>query len=362
MLLTADRIQHQTMQMMVSPVYLITGGAGFIGSHLAEALIQAGVRVRVLDDLSTDSLDNLEGVLSHPLFEFVQGTVMNPPLLHHVMSQVDVVFHMAALTSVSQSFIDPVKCFNVNVQGTLNVLRAALQNKVRRVVLSSTSAVYESWPEPVNELSRQHPTSPYAVSKAVAEEMCVTYGQHLPIETVCLRYFNVYGPRQSSSPESGVIAIFADRLNRCEPCTIYGSGQQVRDFVYVEDVARANMLAAVPHVPGNGMAFNIGTGVPTTINELYRLMAERFGMSRGMTAKLEYMSRREGDIECSLANVERAKNLLGWSPKTSLKDGPDGSVLSGLDKLLGMTPEGELNEAEHAERVVNWLDAGQQWD
>jgi UDP-glucose 4-epimerase len=238
---------------------LVTGGAGFIGSNLAERLIGDGVQVRVLDNLTTGFLENLKPFLGD--IDFKQGDVRDLDTLQEVMVGVEVVFHQAAVVSVPKSVEDPIETAMVNDLGTLHVLEAARRAGVRRVVFASSCAVYGDLPQlPKREDVETKPLSPYAASKLHGETHAVLYGDLYGLETVCLRYFNVYGPKQDpTSPYSGVISIFMDRAVRGELPTIFGDGEQYRDFVYVADVVQANLLAAYRDNIA-GAIINVGTG------------------------------------------------------------------------------------------------------
>lgn len=295
---------------------LVTGGAGFIGSHLTEALIEQGYPVRVLDNLSTGHRRNLAHLAGR--VEFVEGDVGDEKLLDQVAAGVEVIFHLAALVSVPASLKEPLRAETTNALGTLKLLAAAKAAGVRRLVLSSTSAVYGNEPTlPKTETMPPDPQSPYAISKLAAEQYCQLYHQLYGQETVILRYFNVYGPRQDpSSSYSGVISIFIDDLARGLRPVIYGDGEQTRDFVYVKDVVRANLLAAwCPSAAGQ--IFNVGTGQPVSINHLFETARRHFGLA----LKPCYKPARPGDIRHSYASANRAKGRLGWAARVSLEAG-----------------------------------------
>lgn len=304
-------------------VCLVTGGAGFIGSHLVESLLALGYSVRVLDDLTTGRLANLAAVIDK--IEFVRGDVQDESLVRQAIQGTNFVFHLAAMVSVPQSMVEPKQAELINAVGTLNVLIAARSAGVQRVVLSSTCAVYGDAPAlPKTEGMAPEPKSPYAVSKLAAEMYCRLFQEAYDLETVVLRYFNVFGPRQDpSSPYSGVVSIFVDRLSKGVAPTIFGDGEQTRDFVYVGDVVRANVLAAT--APGAaGQLVNIGTGRPVSINELFQ------ALSRVLDRPIEpvYGSAREGDIIHSYSDPARAGRILGWSAQVSLGEGLERLVAS----------------------------------
>ena len=295
---------------------LVTGGAGFIGSNLVERLLGASFQVQVLDNLSSGLLQNLEPFREY--IDFKQGDVRDLAILQEMMSGVEVVFHQAAVVSVPQSIEDPIEAAMVNDLGTLNILEAARHSGVRRVVFASSCAVYGDLPQlPKKEEMDTKPLSPYAASKLHGETYARLYKDLYGLETVCLRYFNVYGPRQDpSSPYSGVISIFMDKAARGKPPTIYGDGEQCRDFVYVADVVQANLLAA-QRENLSSVAINVGTGKSVTVNTLWKNIAELAGVK----GEPERADSRPGDIRQSVAEISRAQELLGFEPRYSLREG-----------------------------------------
>ena len=295
---------------------LVTGGAGFIGSNLVESLVGASVQVKVLDNLSSGVLQNLEQFREY--IDFKQGDVRDLGTLREIMSGVEVVFHQAALVSVPQSIEDPIEAAMVNDLGTLNVLESARHSGVRRVVFASSCAVYGDLPQlPKKEEMDTRPLSPYAASKLHGETYAKLYGDLYGLETVCLRYFNVYGPRQDpSSPYSGVISIFMDKAARGETPTIYGDGEQCRDFVYVADVVQANLLAA-QRQNISSVVINVGTGKSVTVNSLWKNIAELAGVH----GEPERANSRPGDIRQSVAEISQAHELLDFEPHYSLEEG-----------------------------------------
>jgi len=295
---------------------LVTGGAGFIGSNLVERLVDASVQVKVLDNLSSGFLQNLEPFRGY--IDFKEGDVRDIATLQEIMSDVEVVFHQAALVSVPQSIEDPIETAMVNDLGTLNVLEAARHSGVRRVVFASSCAVYGDLPQlPKKEEMDTKPLSPYAASKLHGETYARLYGDLYGLETVCLRYFNVYGPRQDpSSPYSGVISIFMDKAARGEPPTIYGDGEQYRDFVYVVDVVQANLLAA-QRENVSGVVINLGTGKSVSVNSLWKHISELAGVQD----EPKRANSRPGDIRQSVAEISRAQELLDFEPRYSLEEG-----------------------------------------
>jgi UDP-glucose 4-epimerase len=298
--------------------YLVTGGAGFIGSHLVEALLKEPdtTRVRVFDNLSTGRLDNLAGVEAN--IEFIEGDLNQQEALAEATQEIDIVYHLAAQVSVPLSVEDPLTTNEINTVGALNLLEAARANRVKRLVFSSTCALYGDEPTlPKQETMPLFPLSPYAVSKLAAEGYCLNYMAHYGLETVILRYFNVYGPRQQpSSAYAGVISRFIDRLLAEKPVTIYGDGEQARDFVYVTDVARANLLAGQSR-SAIGHILNIGAGLPTTINALYQTVSGLLEVN----LPPQYGPPRAGDVRLSYADTRLAQHHLGWQADVSLANG-----------------------------------------
>jgi nucleoside-diphosphate-sugar epimerase len=295
---------------------LVTGGAGFIGSHLVDALIEQGAQVTVIDNLTTGKKENLQHAGS--AVDFHEGDIRDRAILQKVLTGVDVVFHQAAVVSVPLSVAQPLDSAAVNEIGTLEVLEAARQAGCRRVVLASSSAVYGDDPElPKREHMPFRPLSPYAIQKMTGEYYAGLYDQLYGLETACLRYFNVFGPRQDpSSPYSGVISIFLDRAADGRAPVVYGDGEQTRDFVYVQDVVSANLRAATED-GATGKAFNIGTGNTITINRLWQRVAELAGIALAP----DYQAARDGDILHSVAAIDAARRDLGFVPETRFEDG-----------------------------------------
>ena len=305
------------------PLFLITGGAGFIGSHLAAALVARGDHVRVLDDLSSGSLANLEPLgLGEPEsgapVEFYRGDVIDADLASRACRGVHGVFHEAAQVSVPASIDDPRRSYEVNVLGTLTVLEAARTAGVERLVFAASSAAYGDSEElPKVETMAPRPRSPYASGKLASEALLEVWGHAHGLRTVSLRYFNVFGPRQADdSPYSGVIAIFARRLLAGEPVTIHGDGQQTRDFVFVDDVVRANLAAMAGDVEP-GEVLNVGTGRAIRLEELYRHLAELAGCDEPP----RFGPGRAGDVRHSRADIGRIRARLGWQPEVAWEDG-----------------------------------------
>jgi len=295
---------------------LVTGGAGFIGSNLVDALLKEGAGVKVLDNLSTGRLENLEHVERQ--IEFKQGDIRDLETVKSICHGCDIVFHQAAVVSVPQTVGDPLMSAAVNDMGTLNVLEAARVAGVKRVVLASSCAVYGDDPElPKQEHMLVRPQSPYAVQKYTSEMNAGLYYELYGFETVCLRYFNVFGPRQDpTSPYSGVISIFMACAAQGRQPVIYGDGGQYRDFVFVNDVVNANLLAATADKAKGGV-FNIGTGQFVTINALWKKISAMVGID----LRPLYADPRAGDILESVADIDRARTALGYEVGYAFDDG-----------------------------------------
>ena len=290
---------------------LVTGGAGFIGSHLVDFLAKDR-SVTVLDDSSTGRAENLKGSKA----KLLRGSITDSASLEEAAKGAETIFHLAAQVSVPQSFKEPQKTMEVNVQGTLNILEAARKNDAR-VVFSSSCAVYGNASPPISEEALPQPLSPYAESKLLAEKHLQSYAQKYGLEAVALRYFNVYGPRQRpDSSYAAAVPAIAHLLIRGKAPTIYGDGEQTRDFVFVEDVARANLLAARTK-KAEGVTFNIGSGKPTSINQLVELLRK----STGGSAEPVHQPPRSEEIRHAYADISRAGSGLGWKPQVNLEKG-----------------------------------------
>ena len=294
---------------------LVTGGAGFIGSHIVDRLLADGYRVRVLDNFSTGKRENLP---ESDDLEIITGDVGSFDDVHKSMHDVELVFHEAAIASVPKTINDPLGSHQTNYVSTLNVLEAARQQGARRVVFASSAAVYGDLPElPKREDMPLKPLSPYAVDKLASEYACQMYTHLHGLETVCLRYFNIYGPRQDpGSPYSGVISIFADRLKKGEQVVIYGDGEQTRDFVFVSDVVEANIKAATLEKAA-GRVINIATGRVVTLNELLKSMCRILNR----TFDPDYGNARAGDIRHSSALTGFSKEALDWESAVGINEG-----------------------------------------
>jgi UDP-glucose 4-epimerase len=296
---------------------LVTGGAGFIGSHLVERLLRDGHEVRVVDDFSTGKRANLAPMASKAL-EVVEGDIRNGWELRTLAAGCEVIFHEAAIVSVPYSVEHPQETHDVNLQGTLNVLEAARHAKTRRLVFASSAAVYGDAPGlPKHEGMLPTPISPYGLEKLTGEHYLSIFARLYGVETVSLRYFNVFGPRQDpSSAYSGVISIFADRARRGDPVTIFGDGSAYRDFVFVDDVVEANLLAA--RTPGaSGRSFNVARGEKTTLTDLTGMI----GRAVGRPLEVVHAAPRAGDIAESVADIGRARSELGFAPRVEVEDG-----------------------------------------
>jgi len=296
----------------------VTGGAGFIGSHIVDRLLSDGLEVTVIDNLSTGRLENVAHHQGKKGFHFIKGDIRNLEDVRKTVGDADAVFHLAAIVNVPLSIKDPLLANDVNVRGTLNLLEASLKENIQRFVYVSSCAVYgEARYLPINEEHRIMPLSPYGISKFTAEHYCRIFHKIHGLKAVCLRFFNVYGPRQSEGPYSGVITQFMNRLKQRKPPIIYGDGEQTRDFVYVKDVVEATILALGCQHCG-GEVINIGAGKPTTINELSRVLMKMF---REPCVKPEYAPLRAGDIRDSHADIGKAERVLRYKPRIRLEEG-----------------------------------------
>ena len=290
-------------------MYLVTGGAGFIGSHITAALATRGGSVRVLDNLSSGKYQNLDECREKVQFFYAD---IRENKLARCFDGVKVVFHQAAIASVERSVTDPVTVEDNNVTGTVNILKHAADAGVKRVIIAGSAAVYgANKTMPLTEDLPPEPLSPYAVTKYVCEHYARNWHSLFGLETVVLRYFNVFGPRQDPrSDYSGVISRFVDRISRGAPPLIFGDGEQTRDFVYVDNVVSANLLAAQSQRVGAGEVINVGSGDSISVNELVRVLNRAMGTG----FKPAYRPERQGDVRRSQASLDRARSLLGYEP------------------------------------------------
>jgi len=313
--------------------YLVTGGAGFIGSNMVDELVRRGHGVVVLDDLSTGKEENLAEARNK--ITFVKGSITDIEAVQKAIQQADYVIHLAARTSVPRSVKDPLETNRINVEGTLNVLVAARDNKVKRVVFAASSAAYGETPTlPKTEAMPPQPISPYGVSKYVGELYAQTFGRCYGLENVSVRYFNIFGPRQDpDSPYSGVLSRFATAFLEQEQPVVYGDGEQTRDFTYVDNAVQANLLAC--EAPGaSGGVFNVGTGGRVSLNQTLEYLRR----ISGTKLEAKYEPPREGDIRDSQADIALAHEVLGYEPTVGFEEG--------LEKTF------EWYRAQHTKKVA----------
>jgi len=299
-------------------LYLITGIGGFIGSSLARALLAAGEQVRGVDNFSTGKRENLTEIRDR--IDFREADILDLDAMHKACAGVDFIFHEAAIPSVPKSVLDPLGSNRANIDGTVHVLVAARDEKVKRVVYAASSSAYGDTPTlPKHEGMKPDPISPYAVAKLASEQYMISFYRCYGLETVCLRYFNVFGPRQDpSSPYSGVLAKFITQMLSGEQPTAFGDGEQSRDFTYIDNVVVANLLACkAPAEKAAGQVFNVATGRRVTLNETFQLL-------QGLTAyagSLNYGPERGGDIKHSLADIAKAEAALNYEPVIDFEEG-----------------------------------------
>ena len=305
---------------MKNKCIIITGGAGFIGSNLVRALEKYNT-VKVIDNLSTGYLKNIKDLINNTKIEFIKGNITNLNFLQKTFKDVDYVFHLAAIPSVPRSIINPIKSNHANINGTLNVLIAAKDNNVKKVIYSSSSSVYGDTPTlPKKEDMKPCPLSPYAVGKLTSEYYCQVFTEVYYLPTICLRYFNVYGPHQDKKSEyAAVIPKFITSVLNNNSPVIFGDGKQTRDFTFVKDAVNANILAAKSKETG---VFNIAYGKRISINKLAKSIMNIIGKQ----IKPKYTTPRSGDIRHSLADISKAKRKLEYIPKIEIKEGLEETI------------------------------------
>jgi len=304
-------------------LYLITGIGGFIGSSLAHTLLARGEQVRGVDNFSTGKRENIADILDR--IDFQEADILNLDAMHKACAGVDFVLHQAAIPSVPKSVLDPLGSNRANVDGTVNLLVAARDAKVKRVVYAASSSAYGDTPTlPKHEAMKPDPISPYAVAKLASEQYMVSFYRCYQLETVCLRYFNIFGPRQDpSSPYSGVLAKFITLMLRGEQPTIHGDGEQSRDFTYIDNAVEANLLACkAPAAKSAGQVFNVATGRRVTLNETFKLLQPL----TNFTGQPKHGPERSGDIKHSLADISKAEAGLGYKPTVDFEEGLRGTV------------------------------------
>jgi len=297
---------------------LVTGGAGFIGSHVVDRLAEMGVEVLVVDNLFTGKVENLQKALEHGNVRFFEGDIRDGGIVERVVGEVEAVVHLAAIASVPFSVENPVLTNDVNVGGTLNLLDACVRKDVQRFVFVSSCAVYgEPSYLPVDEEHPVKPLSPYAASKVSAEVYCEVFGRVYGLGVVVLRLFNVYGSRQRGEDDySGVISKFLENMACGRPLVVFGDGEQTRDFVHVDDVVDA-VLLALESEGAVGEVFNVGSGRSVSVNELVGVMGEVFGVE----VEVVYEKERAGDIRASCSDISKAQRILGYRPRVTLESG-----------------------------------------
>jgi len=303
-------------------IYLITGIAGFIGSSLAHALVQRGEQVRGVDNISTGKRENLAGLMDR--LEFREADLLDLDAMQRACQGVDFVLHQAAIPSVPKSVHDPLGNNRANVDGTVNLLVAARDAKVKRVIYAASSSAYGDTPTlPKREDMTPNPVSPYAVAKLAGEHYMRSFCRCYGLETICLRYFNIFGPRQDPwSPYSGVLAKFITQMLSGEQPTIFGDGTQSRDFTYIDNVIEANLLACKASAAALGQTFNIATGERFDLNQTFNILKKLTGYS----GQVKYAPERAGDVKHSLADISCAEKYLGYKPKVDFQKGLERTV------------------------------------
>ncbi len=314
--------QQPSLSKLRNTVVCVTGGAGFIGGHLTDALVKLGARVTVIDDLSNSDASHIATLIdSNPeQIRFIQGSILDPISLGSAVEGAQSVFHLAALGSVPKSVEDPARTWVVNATGTMRVLSAAQKAGVSRVIYSASSSAYGDNPAlPKQETQAPEPESPYAASKLAGESLCRSWANCYGIDTACLRYFNIFGPRQAAdSAYAAVIPAFLTRYLNNESPTIFGDGNQTRDFTHVSNAVYANLLAAASESPLKGEVFNIGAGRQTSVNQLASDLQSQLSI-QNITP--EYKPERVGEVRDSFADISKAQSVLGFKPVTTLEEG-----------------------------------------
>ena len=297
--------------------FLVTGIAGFIGSSLARAVLAQGDKVRGIDNFATGRRENIEEIRTQ--IDFHESDLLDLDAMRVACKGVDFVLHQAAVPSVPKSVLDPLGSNRANVDGSVNILIAARDAKVKRVVYAASSSAYGETPTlPKREDMMPNPISPYAVAKLASEYYMTSFFRCYGLETVSLRYFNIFGPRQDpSSPYSGVLAKFITAMLNGEPPTIFGDGSQSRDFTYIDNVVSANLLACKAATPAAGQVFNVGTGYRIDLNEIFRVLKQLTGYQ----AQVKYENQRAGDVRHSLADISKAEKYLGYKPLVHFHEG-----------------------------------------
>jgi len=296
---------------------VVTGAAGFIGSNLTDKLLELGAEVIGIDNLFSGRLDNLEEAFKNKNFDFQKGDVRDLNFLLDIFNDIDIIYHEASFVSVPQSVKMPSSCNDFNVNGILNILNAARKKDIDNIIFASSASVYGDTPTlPKTEDMRRIPLSPYGVSKLACEAYIQSYHHVYGLNASCLRYFNIYGPRQRDSPYSGVIAIWIGRIIRNEDLIIFGDGENIRDFTYVKDVVQANLLASEHKIGGE--ILNIACGSPITLTELAKLMLK---LANKENLKIHYTDPRPGDILHSYGDMSKAKKMIGFEAKFNQEEG-----------------------------------------